>query len=209
MEKREPKHKNEKEELILNAAQSRFIAYGYSKVTMDEIAEDIGMGKASLYYYFPTKDDVFREVIKREQSVFISRVRVMLEKRMSVSSKLKDYFRLRMRYSGQIFDLSWHNRQLWPSMKPIFKDLFEKLAKEERHILTRLIEEGKRKGELNVPSPERIAALIMNVLQGLRMRLFYAESGIQLREPPHKEFEKEIQVFIGILLSGMACHPAK
>ena len=44
----------DKEEVILRSAQRRFASFGYSKVTMDEIAEDIGMAKASLYYYFPT-----------------------------------------------------------------------------------------------------------------------------------------------------------
>ena len=46
----------EKQAVILDAARKRFAYYGFSKVTMDEIAADIGMGKASLYYYFPTKE---------------------------------------------------------------------------------------------------------------------------------------------------------
>ena len=44
---------NLKEKEILEAARSRFAHYGYSKVTMEEIALDVEMGKASLYYYFP------------------------------------------------------------------------------------------------------------------------------------------------------------
>ena len=59
----EPAKEQEKEAAILKSAQKRFMTYGYSKVTMDEIAEDIGMAKASLYYYFQTKDDIFRGVI--------------------------------------------------------------------------------------------------------------------------------------------------
>jgi len=61
------KPSNDKEELILNAAQRRFASYGYSKVTMDEIAEDVGMAKASLYYYFPTKEVIFRSIVLHEQ----------------------------------------------------------------------------------------------------------------------------------------------
>jgi len=57
----------DKEELILQAAQHRFAAYGLSKVTMDEIAEDVGMAKASLYYCFPTKETIFRSVVQHEQ----------------------------------------------------------------------------------------------------------------------------------------------
>ena len=38
----------DKEELVFQAAQHRFVGYDYSKVTMDEIAEDIGMANTSL-----------------------------------------------------------------------------------------------------------------------------------------------------------------
>jgi AcrR family transcriptional regulator len=62
---------HEKEHLILDAAQNRFARFGFSKVTMDEIAEDVGMAKASLYYYYPSKEDVFRAVLRREQEQFL------------------------------------------------------------------------------------------------------------------------------------------
>jgi AcrR family transcriptional regulator len=38
---------------IIEAARKRFSHYGLTKTTMNEIAADIGMSKASLYYYFP------------------------------------------------------------------------------------------------------------------------------------------------------------
>ncbi len=47
------------EALILESAQRQFAHYGFSKVTMDEIAQEVGMGKASLYYYFPDKGKPF------------------------------------------------------------------------------------------------------------------------------------------------------
>ena len=62
---------SEKQAVILDAARKRFAYYGFSKVTMDEIAADVGLGKASLYYYFPTKEGLFVEVIKDEKSQFL------------------------------------------------------------------------------------------------------------------------------------------
>jgi len=34
-----------------------FRRFGLAKVTMDEIAADLGISKAALYYYFPAKED--------------------------------------------------------------------------------------------------------------------------------------------------------
>lgn len=50
----------EKEQAILKAARERFAQFGFNKSTMDEIASDVELGKASLYYYFPAKEDLFR-----------------------------------------------------------------------------------------------------------------------------------------------------
>ncbi|HEY4784669.1 MAG TPA: helix-turn-helix domain-containing protein, partial [Bacteroidales bacterium] len=50
----------EKLEVILKAAQKRFGLYGLEKTTMKEIASDMGMSKAALYYYFPDKEGLFK-----------------------------------------------------------------------------------------------------------------------------------------------------
>ncbi len=43
---------------ILNGALSVFKAKGLDGATMDEIASNSGFGKATLYYYFKSKEDV-------------------------------------------------------------------------------------------------------------------------------------------------------
>ena len=71
----------EKQAVILDAARKRFAYYGFSKVTMDEIAADIGMGKASLYYYFPTKESLFEEVVKQEKNQFFNDIHSMMREK--------------------------------------------------------------------------------------------------------------------------------
>jgi TetR/AcrR family transcriptional regulator len=207
MSTKNPELTTEREDLILKAAHRRFITYGYSKVTMDEIAEDIGMGKASLYYYFPTKDDIFRRIIEREQGVFIGQMRDALAKKIPASAKLRTYFRHRVNYSSQLFNLSWHSRQLWPSMKPMFKDLFENLALEEEKLLTQLLRDGKHAKEFNIPSCEKLAQLIIHILQGLRTRLFHTDQMMQTSESVYQILEKETALFIDLLLYGISGRP--
>src|SRR5215469_11407699 len=54
-----------KKEKILDAAYARFLHYGYSKTTMNEIAGDLSMSKALLYYYFPDKSRLYLDVMKK------------------------------------------------------------------------------------------------------------------------------------------------
>ena len=40
-----------------------FKIYGIEKTTMDEIALESGFGKATLYYYYTSKDEVFIDIM--------------------------------------------------------------------------------------------------------------------------------------------------
>jgi TetR/AcrR family transcriptional regulator len=91
-----------KEKEILKAARSRFAHYGFSKVTMEEIAADVGMGKASLYYYYPTKEDLFKSVIHKEQNVFIGEIEKLFCRKISAENKLRNYVKKRLEYFQEL-----------------------------------------------------------------------------------------------------------
>jgi TetR/AcrR family transcriptional regulator len=50
---------------IISAAEEVFAERGYAGATTREIAERAGIGKRMLFYYFPTKDAVYRVVLER------------------------------------------------------------------------------------------------------------------------------------------------
>ncbi len=51
---------------ILQAAQEIFGKYGLRKSSMSDIAMTAGMGKASIYHYFVSKEHLFAAVIEQE-----------------------------------------------------------------------------------------------------------------------------------------------
>ena len=48
---------------ILKVAGSQFFSLGFTKVTMDEIAHELGMSKRTLYQYFPGKKALLRKAL--------------------------------------------------------------------------------------------------------------------------------------------------
>ena len=62
---REPAQADEVRTRILAAAEHVFAERGYAGATTREIAERAGIGKRMLFYYFPTKDAVYRAVLER------------------------------------------------------------------------------------------------------------------------------------------------
>ena len=54
---------DKRKEEIVEIAIKRFSHYGFGKTTMNEIAEDLGITKANLYYYYPDKSALIKDVI--------------------------------------------------------------------------------------------------------------------------------------------------
>ena len=48
---------------ILRAAAEVFRAEGYDSATLDTIAKRLGISRAAVLYYFPTKQDLLRQVV--------------------------------------------------------------------------------------------------------------------------------------------------
>lgn len=53
-----------KRQLILEAAEALFLAHGYGEVSMDAIAREAGVSKATLYAHFGSKDQLFATIIR-------------------------------------------------------------------------------------------------------------------------------------------------
>ncbi|HYD08739.1 MAG TPA: helix-turn-helix domain-containing protein, partial [Acidimicrobiales bacterium] len=49
---------------IQRTALRMFNSQGYDKTSLREIAEDLGLTKAALYYHFPTKEDILESLVR-------------------------------------------------------------------------------------------------------------------------------------------------
>lgn len=63
---------DKRKEEIIDIAIRRFSHYGFSKTTMNEIADDLGITKANLYYYYPDKAALILDVIQSISKILIS-----------------------------------------------------------------------------------------------------------------------------------------
>ncbi len=107
---------------ILTAAEDMFMRHGYSKVTMEEIAADLGISKKTLYKFFPNKKELIRdlmtqrqiefmehidEIWKREDLGFLGKVRSILDfasERASQINKLPDVRRVEPELWNEMHD---------------------------------------------------------------------------------------------------------
>jgi TetR/AcrR family transcriptional regulator len=80
--------KSNTEHIILEAARKVFMLKGYSGARMQEIADEAGINKALLHYYFRGKDQLFEAVFAQAIASFLPIIRKVLEADMPFKEKI-------------------------------------------------------------------------------------------------------------------------
>jgi len=194
---------HEKEKLIIEAARKRFGRYGYSKVTMEEVAEDIGVVKGAIYYYFPTKEKLFEAVIRQEHKQLTERMQKMLNEKHSYRDLVYTYVKERQQFFRELANLSQLDYSSWLRIKSRFRDLFEGFESKELAFLRQIFQEGHRSGEFTVADPRRLANLLLHTLQGLYLRTVRNVSHGQLNDAIHSRLELEMKLFAEVFVVGI------
>jgi AcrR family transcriptional regulator len=194
----------QREAAILNAAQKRFAHYGISKVTMDEVAADVGLKKASLYYYFRTKEDLFRAVVEREEKGYLAALQEIRTAATSPPEKLHRFGAERLELFGSLLNLAQFKIDSWTAMRPAFQELFRKLESEEHRFLTGILSDGTKQGVFCVNDPRRVATLFLHVLHGLRLRVVQKSQTPSSAVENYAELQQEVKQLFSLLLRGIA-----
>ena len=193
----------QKKEAIISAAHRRFAHYGYSKTTMDEIAGDLGMGKASLYHYFPTKESLFCAVMEEEQDSFILQAGSLVDGDDTAGEMLHAYADRRLDFFRNALILGKFSPDAYLSIKPAMSAIMDTFARRELDILTRAIGRGITRGEIGGDGTDQVATLFLHILQGLRMRVFRTRTLEPVDDAPFDELRRETHLAITIFLRGL------
>ncbi len=89
--------KNKRDEILIQAA-NLFRKKGFSGTSMQDIARDVGILKGSIYYYFNSKNEIFREVLNKGISPVLKNAEFIMAKDLSPAEKLRELLRSHIDY---------------------------------------------------------------------------------------------------------------
>jgi AcrR family transcriptional regulator len=82
----------DKKEQIIRAAAKRFARHGAGKTTLDEIARDVRIGKATIYHYFKSKEELYYDSIYWEASGYIDDIKAIFNNEdIPIGGRLLEY----------------------------------------------------------------------------------------------------------------------
>ncbi|MBE9491838.1 MAG: TetR/AcrR family transcriptional regulator [Bacteroidetes bacterium] len=79
------------EEIILRAAKKVFTRKGYDGTTMQKIADEAGINKALLHYYYRTKDKLFLKVFRIVFQLFVPKMGKIFSSEMTLFEKIEAF----------------------------------------------------------------------------------------------------------------------
>jgi TetR/AcrR family transcriptional regulator len=79
------------EDRILHAARKVFIAKGMAGARMQDIADEAGINKALLHYYFRSKEKLFETIFKELSIQFLPRVNAVFESDLPLFDKIETF----------------------------------------------------------------------------------------------------------------------
>lgn len=161
---REMDPKEAKKELIFKAAAEVFSSRGYHQATMSEIAAAAGIGKGTIYEYFPSKLQMFQQMLIKGMDTYYASFDAQELKRQSVRE------RLRIIMEGHIEFCRRHSQItrlfFWETgvQDEEVKAWMLQMRKEKEEKLQSLLVDGITSGELREHDPYVMALMISGVI---------------------------------------------
>jgi len=187
--------KNSKAELIVDVAQRLFAKYGFKKTTIDEIAHSAHIAKGSIYYYFDSKEDIFRAVLDKENRLWSQKVREVINRASTPQEKLRAYLVTRMKYLSKLTNFYSALREEYLEHYSFVENIRKKYFREEIEIVKAILKEGTEKRVFQIEDLELMAFVIVATLKGLE----YSWT----MEIPTPDIEKRIDLLLKVLFNGL------
>jgi len=158
------RRKEARPEEILDAALQLFTEKGFSATRMIDVARAAGISKGTLYLYFESKEDIFREVVHQRISPQIDRVEAMVDEFQGSQADL-----LRHMINGWWMGVACTSLSAIPKIIVSEAGNFPELAEyftrnvviRSRNLFSKVISRGMISGEFKLYEAETVARLII------------------------------------------------
>ena len=184
---------------ILDATDRLLARFGYKKMTIDDLAQEVGIGKGTVYLHFSSKEEIALSHIDR----IIERMKVRLKEissaDVSPDERLREMLLTRVLFR---FDSVQHYTQ---SLNDLLADLRPRLLarrrryfEDEAQIFAEVLQEGDKIKIFSVPDALKTAETLLLTTNSL---LPYSLNTKELGE--RSEIEERVRRLADLLLTGL------
>ncbi|SDC47858.1 TetR/AcrR family transcriptional regulator [Niabella drilacis] len=188
---------------IGKGAMQCFEKFGLDKTTLEDIAQTVGLNKASLYYYYKNKEDIFVETALREGEDYILALQEKAQQRKGIENQVSYYMQARFNYYKKVLNMNRVSTDTLNKILPRFFELYDALMSREKLFLSELIRQAVAKGELAQANPAQIASVLINISDALKHS---AEQKAILKRDPGIDYARSLQdmkLLVSLIFRGL------
>ncbi|NBW66839.1 TetR/AcrR family transcriptional regulator [bacterium] len=150
---------------ILDAAVKVFTDRGIAAAKLEEIAALAGVSKGTIYLYFPSKEELFREVVRQKVVPFLARADEA-QAAESATAALSAYLESHWRYMDRDDAEGWVRLALlelhkFPDLAQFYRD---EVVNRSNAVLIGIIERGIASGEFRPTDADAAVMMIKGIL---------------------------------------------
>ena len=173
IKERREREKNERRESILRAAIQVYDKEGYHAITMEKIAEEAELGRATLYLYFKTKDEIFIHAIVSYSDFFNQRLENLYAGRAEIKEKLLEslwftfiefYEKDRASFNATLY---FHQSEMIRNLPENLRIMLDRSGSRNYAYLSKIMAYGIRQGVFRDCSPKTLAEVVWTSFLGI------------------------------------------
>ncbi|CAM3553940.1 MULTISPECIES: TetR/AcrR family transcriptional regulator [Paenibacillus] len=188
-----------KRDLILEKAKMLFIQRGYAATSMDELVKFTGASKGSIYYHFDSKEDLFIQLLAKQNQEWMeawhekkAKYGSFEEKLYGIADHMVDDFQNPLTKVAEEFYINQ------PNDNTLLNKLLA-ILQGPRALYLEILEEGADQGIISPEDIEEVSVIFGSLLDGLSTT-FYERSQEELR----MLYRKGVSIFLQGVMTGRA-----
>ncbi len=189
--------KEETRDAIIQIARNIFGKYGFQKTSMNQIANANRKGKSSLYYYFTSKEDVFKAVLEQEASMLKGQIMASISEFDDPKEKLRAYVNIRMNGFKDMLNLYDAIKNEYLSHLPFIEKARINYDNEEINIIKSILDDGITRGFFTIPNTQIASMAVVTAMKGLEYPFFISQDS-------KEEINNQIDALLNILFYGIS-----
>lgn len=132
-------------EAILDATDGFLATHGYKKMTIDDLAQKVGIGKGSVYLHFSSKEEIALSHIDRIIERLTKELKTIAEKKISPEEKLRRMLLKRVLHRfDSVQNYTQNLNDLLAAVRPKLLARRKTYFQREAEIFARVIAEGQK-----------------------------------------------------------------
>lgn len=187
-------------DLILDGVDVLMARFGYKKMTMEDLARQVGIGKGTLYLHFAGKEEVTLSHIDRIVERMVRQLRLIAAESASPAQRIAKMLSTRVLYRfDSVRGYTQSLNDLLSALRPALLIHRERHFREEAEVFAEVLEEGRKSRVFSLNDAFATACVLIWSTNSL---LPYSLSPKELGK--RKEIEQQVSRITELLLHGLA-----